>query len=109
MVKPSEAMAAGLCPGCGGTGRVNRVGPYDDMFPCSTCGGDGRWPPLDWREAVRLPLDPAAIEWKLYVRLFDEIDREFDGKTSGTMPFVQIKLDPDGKTLVLQADPKALP
>jgi hypothetical protein len=63
---------------------------------------------LDWREAVRLPLDPAAIEWKLYVRLFDEIDRTFDGKASA-MPFVQITADPDGKALVLQADPKAAP
>lgn len=46
---PSAALALGYCPGCGGTGRVNRVVPYDDVFPCSTCGGDGAYPPKDWR------------------------------------------------------------
>ena len=64
---------------------------------------------LDWREAVRLPLDPAAVEWKLYVRLFDEIDREFEGKAPARTPFLHITTDPGGKALVLQADPRAMP
>src|SRR5258708_33656831 len=33
---------------------------------------------LDWREPARAVIEPATTEWKLYVRLFDEIDREFD-------------------------------
>ncbi|CAN5619276.1 hypothetical protein BH10PSE6_BH10PSE6_22300 [soil metagenome] len=32
---------------------------------------------LDWREAIRVPLEPQATEWKLYVRLFDDVDRKF--------------------------------
>jgi hypothetical protein len=64
---------------------------------------------LDWNEAVRVPLDPAAVEWKLYVRLFDEIDREFDGRTPLAAPFLHITPDPDGHVLVLGADPQALP
>ena len=34
---------------------------------------------LDWREPVRVPIEPGMVEWKLYVRLFDDIDREFEG------------------------------
>lgn len=64
---------------------------------------------LDWREAVRVPLDPAAQEWRLYLRLFDEIDREFDGKITQPMPFLKIAPDEDGKALVLRADPSAEP
>jgi hypothetical protein len=64
---------------------------------------------LDWREAVRVPLDPATVEWKLYVRLFDEIDRDFSGKLAGQPPFLRITPEDDGKSLVLQADPTALP
>lgn len=62
---------------------------------------------LDWREAVRVPFDPAAIEWKLYIRMFDEIDREADGKTPPAVPFLHVRLEDDGRTLVLQADPQA--
>ena len=64
---------------------------------------------LDWREAVRVPLDPSAVEWKLYVRLFDEIDREFEGKTSAGTPFLRITTDSGGSALILQADPRAVP
>jgi hypothetical protein len=64
---------------------------------------------LDWREAVRVPLDPSALEWKLYVRLFDEIDRQFEGKTSAGTPFLHITTDPGDGALILQADPRAVP
>jgi len=64
---------------------------------------------LDCGEAVRVPLDPSGVEWKLYVRLFDEIDREFEGKTSAGTPFLHITTDPGGGALVLQADPQAVP
>ncbi len=64
---------------------------------------------LDWREAVRVPLDPAAVEWKLYVRLFDEIDREFEGKAAVGTPFLHVTNDPGGGALILQADPQATP
>jgi len=42
---PTECLKMGLCPGCWGTGRVERVVPYTDIFPCSTCDGTGTWPP----------------------------------------------------------------
>jgi hypothetical protein len=63
---------------------------------------------LDWHEAVRVPLDPASVEWRLYLRLFDEIDREFDGKVT-PLPFLRIVPDEDGRALVLRADPSAEP
>lgn len=64
---------------------------------------------LDWHEAVRMPLDPDGVAWKLYVRLFDEIDREFDGKPVSGTPFLRIGPDDDGKALVLRADPSLEP
>ncbi|MBS0549519.1 MAG: hypothetical protein JSR24_17330 [Proteobacteria bacterium] len=63
---------------------------------------------LDWNEAARVPLDPAGVAWKLYVRLFDEIDREYDGKLAADTPFLRITREPDGG-LVLRADPSADP
>jgi DnaJ-class molecular chaperone len=44
-VKPSEAVAAGICPSCFGSGLVARLVPVEDLYPCATCGGSGRWPP----------------------------------------------------------------
>ncbi len=69
---------------------------------------------LDWHEAVRVPIDPGTVEWKLYIRLFDEIDREFVGGSGGStaptgVPFLRVALDGNGKTIVLQADPTAEP
>ena len=61
---------------------------------------------LDWREPVRLPLAPDAAERRLYVHLFDEVDRTF-AEFPETLPFV--RLSRDGDTLVLQADPTAEP
>jgi hypothetical protein len=69
---------------------------------------------LDWHEAIRVPIDPGVVEWKLYVRLFDEIDREFAGGPEGSatltgVPFLHIVLDGKAKVLVLQADLAAEP
>lgn len=58
---------------------------------------------LDWREAVRVPIEPEAIEWKLYVRLFDDVDREFDETMPAGVPFLHITRD--GDSMVLRADP----
>ncbi|TAJ24024.1 MAG: hypothetical protein EPO67_24245 [Reyranella sp.] len=68
---------------------------------------------LDWNEPARVPIEPGMVEWKLYVRLFDEIDREYEGKADQGAapaggPFLSIAIDGDGKTLVLRADPKAV-
>ncbi len=69
---------------------------------------------LDWREAVRVPIEPGMVEWKLYVRMFDDIDREFDGQDDtgllrASAPFLRIDLGDGGRVLVLHADPTAEP
>jgi hypothetical protein len=64
---------------------------------------------LDWREAVRVPIEPGMVEWKLYLHLFDEIDREFDGTVSASLPFLHVAMAADGRALVLKADPAAEP
>lgn len=64
---------------------------------------------LDWREPARMPIEPGMVEWKLYVRLFDEIVREFDQVVPSGLPFLRVELDANGKLLILQADPTAEP
>ena len=66
---------------------------------------------LDWSEPVRVPFEPGMIDWKLYVRLFDEIDREFEGTADATavpsgFTFLRIAVDSD-KNLTIRADPEA--
>jgi hypothetical protein len=61
---------------------------------------------LDWREPLSLPVVPDAAERRLYLRLFDEVDREF-AELPADLPFVRVTRD--GDTLVLQADPSAAP
>jgi hypothetical protein len=63
---------------------------------------------LDWHEPARVPIEPGMAEWKLYVRLFDEIDREF-ASTGASTAFLRISRDDDGQAIVLQADPAAEP
>jgi len=63
---------------------------------------------LDWHEPVRVPIEPGMTEWKLYVRLFDEIDREF-AMTGASTAFLRISRDDDRQAIVLQADPAAEP
>ena len=69
---------------------------------------------LDWREAVHVPIEPGMVEWKLYLRLFDDIDGEFEGQADTGLPrvgvpFLRIGLDDGGRALVLRADPTAEP
>jgi len=66
---------------------------------------------LDWNEPVRVPFEPGMVEWKLYVRLFDEIDRDFEAKPGVAAPpsgfsFLHIAVDGDG-SLTLRADYEA--
>jgi hypothetical protein len=62
---------------------------------------------LDWNEALRLPIEPEAVERRLYVRLFGEVVREFADPIPSGMPFLRITRE--GNVLVLQADPLAGP
>ncbi len=64
---------------------------------------------LDWREPVRVAVEPGTVDWKLYVRLFDEIDREFAGRFSSNLPFLRIEPEPGGKAIVLRVDAAAEP
>jgi hypothetical protein len=61
---------------------------------------------LDWGETVRLPIEPDAVERRLYVRLFGEV-RELSDPIGSGPPFLRITRE--GDTLVLQADPSAAP
>jgi hypothetical protein len=54
------------------------------------------------------------VEWKFYVRMFDDIDREFEGHDDtgllrASVPFLRIGLDDGGRMLVLRADPTGEP
>lgn len=69
---------------------------------------------LDWGEAARLEIEPGLDEWKLYFRLFDDIDREYSGQGGSgfsgiALPFVHIDRDDNGRVLLLRADPTAIP
>ncbi|WP_422002932.1 hypothetical protein [Reyranella sp.] len=69
---------------------------------------------LDWREPVRVAMEPGMIEWKLYVRLFDDVDREFSGAATTALPaevtpFLRISRKEGGNVVVLTADPAARP
>ena len=63
---------------------------------------------LDWHGPVRVPIETGMTEWKLYVRLFDEIDREFSA-TEASTAFLRITRDDAGQAIVLRADPAAEP
>lgn len=64
---------------------------------------------LDWREPVRIPIEPGMIEWKLYVRMFDEIDHEYSQSAEPALPFLRVDVDLQAMVLTLQADPNAEP
>jgi len=66
---------------------------------------------LDWRESVRVPIAPGMTDWKLYLRLFDEIDRDSEGTLPKSVPFLQVTLEGEGdsRAIVLRADPAAEP
>lgn len=64
--------------------------------------------PLDWNTPATLPIEAGMAEWKLYLRLFDEIDREYEGGAGAAtvasgVPFLRIEIE-DGKKLTIQAD-----
>ena len=61
---------------------------------------------LDWREETRIQLDSGTVEWRLYLRLFDELDREFrSAPGDARIPFLHITLDDRERTVILRADP----
>lgn len=66
---------------------------------------------LDWREAVRVPFAPGVTDWKLYLRLFDEIDQDFEGAPPKAVPFLRVTVEGEGdnRAVVLTADPAAEP
>jgi hypothetical protein len=62
---------------------------------------------LDWREAARVPREEGVVEQRLYVRLFDEIDHEYTALPADSLPFLRIETD--GNSVVLRADPSLEP
>lgn len=64
--------------------------------------------PLEWNAPVSVPIEAGIAEWKLYVRLFDEIEREYRGGADGGsvasgFGFLNIAIDGD-KKLTIEAD-----
>ena len=64
--------------------------------------------PLEWNAPASVPVEAGMAEWKLYVRLFDEIDREYEGTAGGGaiasgLPFLNVAIDRDNK-LTVEAD-----
>ena len=64
--------------------------------------------PLEWNAPVSVPVEAGMAEWKLYVRLFDEIDREYEGSAGAPVvptgiPFLHIAIEGDSK-LTIEAD-----
>lgn len=65
---------------------------------------------LDWREPTRVAIDPDALEWRLYLRLFDEVGREWRAVPERIdVPFLSVTVEPGGRALILKADPDAQP
>ena len=64
---------------------------------------------LDWREPIRLPIASGAIDQKLYIHLFDEVDIEIGGLTSNRAPFLRMDVDKAHGTVLLTADPTMEP
>jgi len=64
---------------------------------------------LDWQEPLRLPLDPEALERKLYVRLLDGFDIEVTNPIAGGAPFLGFVTPTEGGHLVLVVDPALAP
>jgi hypothetical protein len=66
---------------------------------------------LDWREAVRVPIEPDVQDWRLYLRLFGEIDREYRRTVPDDAPFLRVTIEGEGddRAMVLEADPAADP
>lgn len=113
--RPSQICVAVVAKAATKTARTATIGRFEatlvrDVATDRAVQGDLR--SLDWTEPVRVPFQPGMIEWKLRVRLFDEIDREFDGKVGdATVPsgvtFLHIAVDNE-KGLTLRADAEAL-
>lgn len=112
--RPSQICIAVVAKAATKTARTATIGRFEatlvrDVATDRVVNGGVR--PLDWDEPVRLPFEPGMVEWKLYVRLFDEIDREYQGSADGTavpsgFTFLHIVMD-GGNNLTLRADTEA--
>ena len=61
-------------------------------------------------ENLEQAIDPDAVEWRLYLKLFDEIDREFRAVPERPVaPFLSIVVESSGRSMILKADPAAEP
>jgi len=113
--RPSQICVAVVAKAATKTARTATIGRFEatllrDVATERVVHGGLRT--LDWNESVRIPFEPGMIEWKLRFRLFDEIDREFEGGIEAAtvpsgLPFLHIAVDGD-KNLTLRADPDTL-
>lgn len=109
--RPSQICVAVVAKAATKTARTATIGRFEatlvrDVATDRVVQSEVR--PLDWNEPARMPLESGMIGWKLKVRLFDEIDREFEGGPDGPavptgFTFLHIETD-GGKNLTLRAD-----
>ena len=112
--RPSQICVAVVAKAATKTARTATIGRFEatlvrDVPTDRVVQSEVR--PLDWNEPAPTPLEPGMIGWKLKVRLFDEIDREFEGGPDGSavptgLTFLHIETD-GGKNLTLRADTEA--
>lgn len=113
--RPSQICVAVVAKAATKTARTATIGRFEATLVRDVATErivQGKLRTLDWNEPVRVPFEPGMIEWKLRFRLFDEIDREFEGTPEAAIvptgfPFLQIAVDSD-KNLTLRADPNKL-
>ena len=113
--RPSQICVAVVAKAATKTARTATIGRFEatlvrDVATDRVVQSEVR--PLDWNEPARVTLEPGMIGWRLKVRLFDEIDREFEGGPDGAdipsgFTFLHIATD-GGKDLTLRADSEAL-
>lgn len=63
-MSPAEAVAAGWCPSCRGTGIVELFAPIPGVFPCGICRGTGRWAGVSRKKRKLNPLERAQLRRK---------------------------------------------
>jgi len=113
--RPGQICVAVVAKAATKTARTATIGRFEatlvrDVATDRIVHGEVRT--LGWNEPVRIPFEPGITEWKLRFRLFDEVDREFDGKVEAAtvpsgFPFLDIAVDNE-KGLTLRADAEAL-
>ena len=109
--RPSQICVAVVAKAATKTARTATIGRFEatlvrDVATDRVVKSEVR--PLAWNEPARTPLESGMIGWKLKLRLFDEIDREFEGgpgeaAVPSGLSFLRIAIE-GGEKLTIEAD-----